>query len=124
MYIKQAFDEFLGFEYERNENVLNVTLRIKDLFVNSLGVIHGGIISSLADVAMSNLIPTTNDGIQEIVTVDLKTSFLRPAKAEYLLAKARIVKNGKTLLFAECEIYNDQEDLVAVSNGIFSRFKA
>jgi len=121
MFIKQPFDEFLGFEYKRNENIIELSMKIKDLYINSAGVVHGGVISTLADVAMSNLIPTNKEGVQEIVTVDLKVSFLSPAKGEYLLAKAWAVKTGRKLLFAECQIYNDNEDLIAISNGIYSR---
>jgi acyl-coenzyme A thioesterase PaaI-like protein len=69
---------------------------------------------------MSNLVQPGETGIQQIVTVDLKVSFLRPDKGEYLLANARIVKDGKNLLHAECNnIYNDQEEFVAISSGIF-----
>ena len=121
MFIKQPFDEFLGFEYKRDDNAIEVSMLIKELYINSVGVIHGGLISTLADVAMGNLMPTNNPGIQELVTVDLKVSFLKPAKGEYLLARARVVKNGRKLFFAECQIYNSNEDLVAVANGIFSR---
>ncbi|HWI54090.1 MAG TPA: PaaI family thioesterase [Desulfobacteria bacterium] len=120
-FIKQPFDEFLGFEYERNNNIIEVSLKIKDLYINSTGVVHGGVISSLADVAMSNLIPADKEGVQEIVTVDLKVSFLKPAEGKSLLAKAWAVKTGRKLVFAECKIYNDKEELVALSNGIYSR---
>ncbi|MDA8442843.1 MAG: PaaI family thioesterase [Peptococcaceae bacterium] len=121
MFIKQPFDEFLGFSYKRDMNILEVGLQIKDLYLNSVGVIHGGIISTLADVAMSNLIPPNQQGLQEIVTVDLKVSFLKPAKGEYLRAHANLVKDGRKLIFTECQIYNSTEDLVAVAHGIFSR---
>ncbi|HZW82271.1 MAG TPA: PaaI family thioesterase [Candidatus Deferrimicrobium sp.] len=124
MFIKQRFDEFLGFEYKRDNNTLEVRIEIKDLYINSAGVIHGGIISTLADVAMGNLIPTVSQGIQELVTVDLKISYLKPAKGEYLLAQARLMKNGRKLVFAECQIYNDNKDLVAVAHGIFSRLNS
>lgn len=120
MFIKQPFDEFLGFEYKRKDNNIEMSLKIKDLFINSTGVVHGGIISSLADVAMSNLIPANKEGVQEIVTVDLRVSYLRPAQGEFLLAKACTVKAGRKLVFAECRIYNEKEDLVASSNGIYS----
>ena len=51
--IKQPFDEFLGFEYERGSPTrMRVRLPVQPLHVNRAGVIHGGIISSLVDVAM------------------------------------------------------------------------
>jgi acyl-CoA thioesterase len=122
MFIKQPFDEFLGFEYKRvDDNNLQLRLPVQDLIVNSAGVVHGGVISSLADVAMSNLIPANENGIQRILTVDLNVSFLKPATGSYLIANARIEKQGKTLIHTECLIFNDKQELVAKSKAILFR---
>ncbi|RXY99925.1 PaaI family thioesterase [Fictibacillus sp. S7] len=122
MFIKQALDEFLGFEYTRmNETQVQLRLPVQELFVNSASVIHGGVISSLADVAMSNLIPATGNGIQQALTVDLNVSFLKAATGEYLIAHAKIEKQGRTLIHTECEIFNDKEELVAKSRAILFR---
>ncbi|MEH7276046.1 PaaI family thioesterase [Neobacillus vireti] len=122
MFIKQAFDEFLGLIYTRlDEDHLQIKLPVQDLFINSAGVIHGGIISSLADVAVSNLLPANEDGIQQAVTVDLNVSFLKPATGTYLLANAKIEKQGKTLIHTECSIYNDRQEIVAKSKAILFR---
>jgi uncharacterized protein (TIGR00369 family) len=119
MFIKQPFDEFLGLRYERcNENRIKIYMPVQPLFLNSIGVVHGGIISSLADVAMCNVPESDASGVQSVVTVDLKVSFLSPAKGEYLLADASVYKKGKTLIHSECLIYNDQNTLVAKASGI------
>jgi len=122
MFIKQPFDEFLDFEYKKlNDHHLQVRLPIRDLFVNSMGVIHGGVIASLADVAMSNLVPANENGIQQAVTVDLNVSFLRPATGTYLTAVAHMEKQGRSLIHTECSIYNDKQELVAKSKAILFR---
>lgn len=119
MFIKQPLDEFLGFQYERiDENRIKVTLPIQPLYVNSVGVVHGGIISSLADVAMCNVIAANEDGTQRVVTTDLTVTFLKGAKGEYLIAHAHVFKQGRTLTHAECSIYDDQEKLVAKAKAI------
>ena len=95
MFIQQPFDEFLGLEYKKlDDNNLQVILPVQDLFMNSVGVIHGGIISSLADIAMANLGSTNENGIQKAVTVDLNVYFLKPATGTFLMANAQIVKQG------------------------------
>jgi uncharacterized protein (TIGR00369 family) len=120
MFIQQAFDEFLGFEYARiDDKSVEVRLNVVDLHINSAGAIHGGIISSLADVAMSNLLPPDENGTQKMVTVDLKTSFLKPARGAFLIARAKIINEGKRLVHADCQIVDDQEQLVVNSTGIF-----
>lgn len=121
MFIKQPFDEFLGFQGSKDNNSLEIKMDIQDLFINSAGIVHGGVISTLADVSMCNLIPPDSQGMQQVVTVDLKISFLKPAKGEYLMARAQLTKNGRRLVFTDCQIYNDCDDLVAVAHGILSK---
>lgn len=124
VFIKQPFDEFLRLEYKKLDNQnLQVILPVQDLFINSAGVIHGGIISSLADVALSNLIPANQDGIQQAVTVDLNVTFLKPAAGTYLRAIAKMEKQGRTLIHTECLIYNDQQEIVAKSKAILFRIQ-
>jgi len=122
MFIKQPFDESLGLSYKRiDEYHLEVILPIVPLFVNSAGSIHGGIISSLADIAMTNLIPADEKGIQQAVTVDLDVSFLKPATGTCLTASAQLTKQGKTLVHTECSIFNESQELVAKSKAILFR---
>lgn len=122
MFIKQPFDEFLRLEYKRiDDDNVEIKLPVQDLFINSAGVIHGGIISSLADVAVSNLLPANEEGVQQAVTVDLNVSFLKPATGTYLLAIAKMEKKGRTLLHTECSIYNDKQEIVAKSKAILFR---
>jgi uncharacterized protein (TIGR00369 family) len=119
VFIKQPFDEFLCFEYERvDKSNIKVTLPIKPLYINSVGVVHGGIISSLADVAMCNVIEPDENQMQTVVTSDLNVTFLRGAKGKYLVAHAHVFKKGRTLTHAECTIYDDQEKMVAKAKAI------
>lgn len=120
MFIEQPFDKFLGFQYERvdKENI-KVTLPIQPLYMNSAGVVHGGIISSLADVAMCNTMEVGENNIQKVVTIDLNVSFMKGAIGDYLVAHATLVKEGKTLSYVDCYIYDDQETMVAKAKGIF-----
>lgn len=119
VFIKQSFDEFLGLEYERvDKNHIKVTLPIKPLYINSVGVVHGGIISSLADVAMCNVIEPDENLMQTVVTADLNVTFLKGAKGEYLVAHAHFFKEGRTLTHGECTIFDDQGNVVAKAKTI------
>lgn len=123
MWIKQPLDDFLNFKYERiSEDHIKIHMPVKPICLNSLGVVHGGIISSLADAAMCN-VPKNDGGTQTVVTVNLNISFIRPAGGDYLLADAHIFKKGKSLVHSDCFIYDDQERLVAKASGILHRSK-
>jgi acyl-CoA thioesterase len=122
MFIQQPFDEFLGLEYKKlDDHHLQIRLPVQDLFINSVGVIHGGIISSLADIAMANLGSTNENGIQKAVTVDLNVSFLKPATGSFLMADAQIVKQGRNLIHTECSIFNDKQEMVAKAKAVLFR---
>lgn len=119
--IENAFDKLLECEYERkSETNLTVTLPIQPLFINSLGIVHGGIISSLADIAMGNSFDVDENNRQTVVTVDLKTTFIKAAKGRFLIADAHVVKKGRTLNHIDCFIYDENNNLVAKANGIFA----
>lgn len=119
-FIKCAFDEFLKVEYERmSETNLKVRLPIEPLYLNSVGIVHGGIICSLADIAMGNTFGIDENKKQTIVTADMNTTFLKGAKGEYLIADANIVKKGSRLSHVDCMIYDDNNELVAKAKGIF-----
>ncbi|WP_404407836.1 PaaI family thioesterase [Jeotgalibacillus malaysiensis] len=120
MFIHQPFDEFLGLQYERtDEKSVKVTLPIKQLYINSSEVVHGGIISSLADVAMCNTIGADENNIQKVVTVDLNVTFLKGAKGDFLYAYAHAVKEGRNLTHADCLIYDEKDQLIAKAKGVF-----
>ncbi|MDN7246837.1 PaaI family thioesterase [Planococcus shenhongbingii] len=123
MFIQQPFDEFLEIKYERiAENSVKVTLPIKPLFVNSVGLIHGGIISTLADIALCNTVAPDENGKQKVVTVELNVTFLKGAKSEFLTARAFAVKEGRNLTHADCIIHDDEDQVIAKARAIlFSR---
>ena len=119
--IENAFDDLLKCEYERiSETNLKVTLPIQPLFINSIGGVHGGIICSLADIAVGNTFEVDENNRQTVVTVDLKTTFTKAAKGRFLTADARVVKKGRTLNHIDCFIYDENNNLVAKANGIFA----
>ena len=119
--IENAFDDLLKCEYERiSETNLKVTLPIQPLFINSVGGVHGGIICSLADIAMGNTFEVDENNRQTVVTVDLKTTFIKAAKGRFLTADAHVVKKGRALNHIDCFIYDENNNLVAKANGIFA----
>lgn len=123
-FIKNPFDHLLNCKYERiSKTNLKVTLPVQPLLLNTLGYIQGGVISLLADLAMGNICNTFDEddhNLQSVVTVDLKTAYLKGAKGDYLTADAHLIKKGRTLNHTDCFIYNDRNELVAKATGIFA----
>lgn len=83
---------------------------------NPLGLLHGGVLMSIADAAMGNAIRSL--GITG-VTADCSTSFLASASLEGILqAKGKVVKAGKRLVFARAEVFSNGQ-IVADVKGTF-----
>ena len=87
---------------------------------------HGGSITALMDAtmgvcALSNVIEQN----RVVSTIDLKISFVKPARPGDLLSgKADILNDGRTLLFVEGEIRNQNDDLIAFATGTFNSYPA
>lgn len=69
------------------------------------GQAHAGVMATLADHTMGTAVQTlAADGVWAI-TAELKTSLLRPGVGERLVCEAWVLKAGRTLSFAEAEVY-------------------
>ncbi|NLZ54490.1 MAG: PaaI family thioesterase [Thermoanaerobacteraceae bacterium] len=83
---------------------------------NGLGIVHGGVTASLCDSAMGFAAMTL--GVFP-VTVEMKLNFLSPGSiGDRLIAKGKIIKEGKTLIIADGEVYSGNK-LIAKSLGTY-----
>ena len=87
---------------------------ITDTSNNPYNIVHGGFIFGLGDTAMGMAAASTG---KIAVTLSATINYLRPSKGEYLIAKAEIIKSGKTTCYLRAEIYNDKEELVATMDS-------
>lgn len=84
---------------------------------NPMGLIHGGVIMSIADAAMGNAIRSL--GIKG-VTVDCSTSFIASASlSEPLVARGQVVKAGSKLVFTRAEVLSNGK-IVADAKATFA----
>ncbi len=74
------------------------------------GITHGGVIATIADVASGFAGFTLIAHNQQMVTVELKNSYLIPAVGRSLRAVGKVVKHGTTLSFCEADVFVLGED--------------
>ncbi len=82
-------------------------------FTNSFGTAHGGVILGLLDVALSTAARSLHPEACGVITIDLSTAFIGPATGPRLLAEGRVLRDGRSLIFAEGEARNTDGTLVA-----------
>jgi uncharacterized protein (TIGR00369 family) len=108
----------IGVEVEEvggGESVM--TMVAEERHSNPMGTIHGGILCDLADAAMGVAFFSTLEPGESFTTLELKINFLRPFWTGKLIARGKVVQRGKTVGMVECDIFDDQERLVARSSS-------
>jgi uncharacterized protein (TIGR00369 family) len=68
------------------------------------GFLHAGIITTIADSACGYAAYTLMPVGSEVLTVEFKMNLLRPADGDEFLAEARVLKAGRTLTVARCDV--------------------
>lgn len=95
-------------------------------------ILHGGVISSVLDVA-GGLVASVEllkhlEGMEmeelgkrmaKIGTIDLRVDYLRPGKGEYFVATGTILRKGSKVAVVRTELCNDQKVLIAAGTGTY-----
>jgi uncharacterized protein (TIGR00369 family) len=95
------------------EGTARLSLPIEPHLTNSIGTMHGGVIMSLLDVALCTAARTLHPDSLGVITIDMSTSFIGGGTGARLLAEARVLKNGRSMIFVEGEAKNEDGSLVA-----------
>jgi uncharacterized protein (TIGR00369 family) len=102
----------------RDGDMFCLGLRIAKSHCNARGMLHGGVISALADNALgiSCVLQAEN---MSALTIQLSTDFLSTVnQGEWLEVRAEPSKVGRTIAFAGAEILSN-DTLIARASGIF-----
>lgn len=98
------------------------TLRLPTIpgFQQGGGVVAGGVLVTMADEAMA--LAAMSSTMSHVVTSEINSRFLRSVtvkKSEYLLAKASVIKSGRTIVTTEAKVYDSKENLLLVAGASF-----
>jgi len=79
------------------------------------GLIHAGVMATMADHTAGCAARGKVGMDQDVLTVEFKINFLRPALADRLRCRSHVLRAGKTLVVCESEVYagKSEEKLVA-----------
>ena len=110
--------EKLGMEFlEASEGTATMTMPFDPANTTIDDVVHGGAILSLADsvatAAIWSSIPVKERGKYRGLTIDLSLSFVSAARGTDMVGKAKLLKRGNSICFAEVEIVTAAGVLVA-----------
>ena len=86
-------------------------------FGNPQGAIQGGFLAAMLDDAMGPALFTTLGAEQFAPTIEMKVSFLRPARPGPLIAEGRVVHKTRSLAFVEGALSTEDGDLIATATA-------
>jgi uncharacterized protein (TIGR00369 family) len=84
------------------------------------GFIHAGIITTALDSACGYAAFSLMSGDAAVLTIEFKTNLIAPARGDYFLFRARVVKPGRTITVCDAQAFaveGGQEKLVATMTG-------
>lgn len=103
---------------ERRPGYAKCEIKIEPWHLNVLGVIHGGVLFSLADTVSGTAAAAS--GEYRVTTVNGSINYLRAGKnTSKITAEAVEIKNGKTFSVCDSKIYDDKGALLATTTMTF-----
>jgi len=112
--------DLIGPLYCRGEGLdLIIGLRVETKHCNARGTVHGGILATLADVALGYTMAFSSTPPANLITANLTLDFAGTAKlGDWLEAHVDVQKGGSRLSFANCYITVNEQRIVRAS-GVF-----
>ena len=95
--------------------ICETSLVVQERFRQQHGFVHGGVIATLADHTAGGAARSVS-GTGDVLTVEFKINYLRPATGDRLRCTASVLRAGQTAIVAEAMVYasdNGKETLVA-----------
>jgi acyl-CoA thioesterase len=113
----------LGMKIERSEDGIGlVRIQVDERLMHPQQMVHGGVIFTIADTAMSmalrSMIPTGTP----FGTIEAKINYMLPASAGELLAEGKVIHLGGSTAVIEATVYNivaEQQRSIAKILGTF-----
>lgn len=110
----QGYCQLLGIKVINIEKgVARLSLSFDEKILNKDGVVHGGIITSLADSAAAVALLSIIGSEIRISAIELKINFIRPVTNADLFAEAKIIHKGSKTAVGDIEIKTKEQKLIA-----------
>lgn len=94
---------------------------VQDFHRGGMGTqsVNGAVLSAIFDLVIG-LVGFVNANNHRTGTVQINSNFLKPLKGNKVLVEGKLIKKGKSLVFARAEIFNENHELCAFADGITS----
>jgi len=107
-FLKGTFDDFINHEIlEISENYIKSSLIVEDYHKQPMGMVHGGVIDTMAEASISYAAYYTQEGTW--VGVNNNTDFIKAVTEGTIICEATPIKLGKRSQIWEAILSNNNE---------------
>jgi uncharacterized protein (TIGR00369 family) len=96
---------------------IEVAFAATEAFLNPMGNVQGGFLAAMLDDTLGPALVATLEPDRFAPTLELKVSFLRPARPGRLVGRGRVVHRGGTIAFLEGSLADAGGDVVATATA-------
>lgn len=131
-----SFNDILNFSIDSADFDIGViTFANRDELIGNpmQRILHGGVISSILDVAGGHTVfmqvykDVSDEPVEKQVerfskigTIDLRIDYLRPGRGKHFVAKGYILRMGKKVAVTRMELHNEEDVMIAVGMGTYT----
>ena len=117
--VRVPFVDSLGIElHAYADGQAEIWVDLDAAHLNTWDVAHGGVVMTMLDVAMALAVRSGSSHSGGVATIEMKTSFLRPAEHR-LRAVGKLLHKTSTLAFCEAALFDDRGQQCASASGTF-----
>lgn len=107
----RGFIEYCRFKAEKIERgYFQSRVIIHDHHRQQDGFIHAGVMATMADHTAGYAAFTTVPEDFQILTIEFKVNFLRPAYGNELVCRSRVIREGTQIIISESEVFDRREE--------------
>ena len=126
--VRIPFVEQMGLElWSFGDGQAELRVDLAQAHLNSWEVAHGGVLMTMLDVVMAMAARSGNSDQPDhgpgAVTVEMKTTFMRPGQGQ-LRATGLLLHKTTTLAFTEGSVFNAKDELCAHGTATFKFIRA
>ncbi|WP_326102414.1 PaaI family thioesterase [Paenibacillus favisporus] len=116
---QDSFWAYLGCELvSASKEEVVIALDARQHHTNSMGIIHGGVLTSLMDQAMG-MIATAAKNIDSCVTTDINVHFMNAMVPGRLMVTAKVLHEAGRSLVTEAKINDSEGTLACMATATF-----
>jgi uncharacterized protein (TIGR00369 family) len=121
-FARQAIMNLIGAKLSLIEpGVIEITLPYRADLTQQRGFLHAGVVTTIADSACGYAAYSLMPAGSEVLSVEFKVNLLRPAQGQSFVARAEVIKAGRTLTVVRADVFsidvNGKRELVATMQG-------